>query len=69
MKIKQFLEIVTSKIRSKEAKAYVSEELTQHILRSKKLWLQKGINEMEAEEKAIQEMGSPLTLGLKATKI
>ena len=63
MKIKQFLEIVTSQIRSKQAKAYVSEELTQHILRSKKLWLQKGINEIEAEEKAIHEMGSPLTLG------
>ena len=63
MKINQFLETVTNQIRSKEAKTYVKDELTQHILKSKQVWLQKGCRESDAEEKAVQELGSPLTLG------
>lgn len=63
MAIKQFLDAVTSQIRSKEAKSYVNAEISQHVANAKKAWMKKGLNESEAEAKAVQEMGSPVTLG------
>ena len=63
MAIKQFLDAVTSQIRSKEAKSYVNDEISQHVANAKKAWMKKGLNESEAEAKAVQEMGSPVILG------
>ncbi|WP_237658419.1 FtsW/RodA/SpoVE family cell cycle protein [Ureibacillus xyleni] len=65
----KFLQTVTGQIRSKEAKTYVKNELDKHLLNSKNAWLEKGYNEEEAEEKAVQEMGSPLTLGKSLNKL
>lgn len=63
MNIKRFLDAVTSQIRSKEARAYVKMELSQHLKKSKNAWVEKGYSELDAEEKAVQEMGNPTTLG------
>ncbi len=69
MKIDHFLKTVTAQIKSNEAKEYVKAELTQHIQKSKQSWIQKGYSELEAEEKAVQEMGSPITLGKSLNKL
>ncbi|MDN4495247.1 FtsW/RodA/SpoVE family cell cycle protein [Ureibacillus aquaedulcis] len=69
MKISNFLETVTNQIQSKEAKDYVKLELSQHIKKSKQSWVQRGYSEIEAEEKAVKEMGSPLSLGKSLNKL
>lgn len=66
---KSFLKEVTNQIRSKEAKKHVSDELNHHVKEAKKVWLNKGLSEKEAEQKAIEQMGSPVTLGLQLNKI
>lgn len=50
---KSFLEQVQSQIKSKEAKVFVSAELHHHLNKVKNYWLQKGISEDQAEEKAL----------------
>lgn len=69
MNISHFLETVTNEIKSKEAKQYVKVELSQHIQKSKQSWVQRGYSEIEAEEKAVKEMGSPITLGKSLNKL
>ncbi|WP_274307571.1 FtsW/RodA/SpoVE family cell cycle protein [Solibacillus daqui] len=69
MSSKQFLQQVTSHIRSKEARGYVEEELQQHIAHSKQAWVNKGYSTEEAEQIAISEMGSPSQLGKSMDKI
>lgn len=69
MNISHFLETVTNEIKSKEAKEYVKIELSQHIQKSKQSWVQRGYSEIEAEEKAVKEMGSPITLGKSLNKL
>lgn len=69
MPSKQFLNQVTSYIRSKEARRYVEEELQQHLAHSKQAWMKKGYCANEAEEKAIAEMGSAAQLGKAMDKI
>ena len=69
MSSKQFLQQVTSYIRSKEARRYVEEELQHHLTESKNAWMNKGYSAKEAEEKAINEMGSASQLGKSMDKI
>lgn len=64
-----FLDEVTSQIKSKEAKKYVADELSYHIKEAKKFWLEKGFGEEEAEEKAVEQMGSPAKLGQQLNKL
>nr|WP_285842543.1 FtsW/RodA/SpoVE family cell cycle protein [Ureibacillus chungkukjangi] len=54
---------------SKEAKEYVKSELSQHMQQSKQSWVKRGYSEVEAEKKAVKEMGSPLTLGKSLNKL
>lgn len=68
-KIQHFLEQVTSHIQSKEAKRYVATELQFHLQKSKSAWLNQGLNEEEAESKAIQQMGSPIQLGRELNQL
>ena len=63
------MEQVTNHIQSKEAKRYVATELQFHLQKSKSAWLNQGINEEEAELKAIQQMGSPIQLGLELNQL
>ncbi|MCM3163451.1 FtsW/RodA/SpoVE family cell cycle protein [Metabacillus litoralis] len=64
-----FLSEVTTHIKSKEAREYVTKELDFHLTQGKKGWMEKGIDESEAEERAIEQMGSPIELGRQFNKI
>ncbi|MGE7118845.1 FtsW/RodA/SpoVE family cell cycle protein [Peribacillus sp. NPDC046944] len=69
MRSNQFLDEVSSYIRSKEAKKYIEAELKGHLHQAKKEWIKKGYKEDEAEELAVRNMGSPSELGLKMDKL
>lgn len=64
-----FLKEVTNHIKSKEAKKFVGTELEFHLRQAKKTWIEKGLSEVDAEKKAVQEMGSPTKLGLELNKL
>ncbi|WP_391115961.1 FtsW/RodA/SpoVE family cell cycle protein [Psychrobacillus sp. L3] len=64
-----YLKEVQNQIHSKEAKEIVSAELNHHIKEVKKDWIEKGLKEVDAEEKAVEQMGSPVTLGQKLNKL
>ena len=70
MKYKErFLAVVTGQIRSKEARIHVEKELDYHLKETKKYWMDKGMTEIEAEEKAVKQMGDPQKLGVKMNKL
>lgn len=64
-----FLNEVTDQMKSKEAKAYVAKELNYHLKEAKNTWMEKGLSESEAEEKAVEQMGSPTKLGIQMNKL
>ncbi|MGR6342453.1 FtsW/RodA/SpoVE family cell cycle protein [Priestia megaterium] len=64
-----FLEQVKSQIKSKEARAFVSSELHHHLNEVKAYWLQKGLSEDQAEEKAVNQMGNPVSIGQNLNRI
>lgn len=64
-----FLNEVKSQIKSKEAQKYVADELGYHLKEAKNRWLEKGLTEEEAEEKAVAQMGSPVKLGQELNKL
>ncbi|MHA7742633.1 FtsW/RodA/SpoVE family cell cycle protein [Priestia aryabhattai] len=64
-----FLEQVKAQIKSKEAKAFVSMELHHHLNEVKNYWLQKGISEEQAEQKAVTQMGNPISIGQNLNRI
>lgn len=69
MKLNEFLQQVTSFIRSREAKIEVEKELTQHLKQAKKAWLAQGYSEDEAEHRTVAQMGSATTLGQSLNKL
>ncbi|MFJ7678676.1 FtsW/RodA/SpoVE family cell cycle protein [Peribacillus sp. NPDC097198] len=69
MRSNQFLDEVSSYIRSKEAKKYIEAELKNHLHQSKTEWIKKGYQEDEAEEMAVRNMGNPSDIGLKMDKL
>jgi cell division protein FtsW (lipid II flippase) len=64
-----YLREVREQIKSKEAKDFVSAELDSHIRGAKHEWMKKGLDEAEAEEKAVGQMGNPVTLGQQLNKL
>ena len=64
-----FLQRVTSYIKSKEARIFVTTELTQHLKQAQQSWVNKGFTEDEALQKAVTDMGSAATLGESLNKI
>lgn len=69
MNRKQFLQQVTSFVGPRDAKKHVEKELDQHLQYAKEAWLQKGYSEEEAEQHAVQAMGSATTLGQSLGKL
>ena len=65
----RFLAVVTRQIRSKEARIHVEKELNYHLKETKKYWMDKGMTDIEAEKKAVKQMGDPFKLGLKMNKL
>ncbi|KAB2442525.1 FtsW/RodA/SpoVE family cell cycle protein [Bacillus luti] len=65
----QFLKEVTNHIKSKEAKDLVATELDFHLKQTKNMWMDKGLSEEIAEDKAVEQMGSPVKLGQELNKL
>ena len=64
-----FLSVVINQIRSKEAKEFISSELEYHLKMAKNRWMEKGFNEIDAEEKAVKQMGNPIKIGHELNKL
>ncbi|HDR3496291.1 TPA: FtsW/RodA/SpoVE family cell cycle protein [Bacillus toyonensis] len=64
-----FLKEVTNYIKSKEAKDLVAAELDFHLKQAKNMWVEKGLSEEVAEDKAVEQMGSPIKLGQELNKL
>ena len=64
-----FLHEVIAQIKSKEAKQYVTDELNYHVKEARNVWIEKGLKETEAEEKAVEQMGSAVQLGQQLNKL
>ena len=65
----RFLKEVTNHIKSKEAKDLVATELNFHLKQAKNMWMDKGLSEEVAEDKAVEQMGSPVKLGQELNKL
>lgn len=66
---KMFLKNVTQYIHSKEAKQHVTKELEHHLNVTTINLMKHGFTKVEAEEKAVAQMGSPMTLGKSLNRI
>lgn len=62
-KITEYLEVVGQQIRWKKAHSPVLEEINNHIIDQKNAFVNDGLNEEEATDKAIAEMGDPIVAG------
>ncbi|ANP80232.1 cell division protein FtsW [Bacillus sp. B25(2016b)] len=65
----RFVSEVTNHIKSKEAKSFVAIELDFHLKQAKNTWIEKGLSEEIAENKAVEQMGSPSKLGRELNKL
>ncbi len=65
----RFVGEVTNHIKSKEAKSFVATELDFHLKQAKNTWIEKGLSEEIAENKAVEQMGSPIKLGQELNKL
>lgn len=68
-KSQSYLAEVLKQIKSKEAKGYVSAELSYHLQKTKDAFMKDGLTEEEADEKAIAQMGSPTKLGMELNQL
>ncbi|RKL67277.1 cell division protein FtsW [Salipaludibacillus neizhouensis] len=62
-KFEEFLNKVTSKVKSKEAHSMIKKELTNHLQELSQSFQKREPSKEEADEQAIQEMGNPFTIG------
>lgn len=69
MDIKGFLETVCKEIKYKPARSGIEEELKLHIQDIKEDYIKNGMQETEAEEKAVSQMGNAEEIGKKLNKI
>lgn len=69
MQIKEFLDSVCEQIKYKPIRENISDELKNHIEETKDAYIESGISEKEAEEKAIFQMGDAIEIGKKLNKI
>ena len=69
MNISDFLNSVCKEIKYKPAKKEISEELNLHIQEIKEDYLKTGMGELEAEEKAVSQMGVAEEIGKELNKI
>ncbi len=69
MKISEFLNNVCNQIKYKPIRSEISEELESHIKDLEENYIRNGMNENEAEEKAILQMGNANEIGKNLNKI
>ena len=59
LQTKEFLNNVCEQIKYKPIRNEIAEELQGHIKDIKESYIEEGVNEEEAEKKAIKQMGEP----------
>ena len=64
-KVTDYLEAVRQQIRWKKAQSPILDEINNHIIDQKNAFVIDGLNEEEATDKAITEMGDPIVVGEK----
>ena len=69
MKMEEYLNKVTEQMRCKKARASVAGELEYHILDQMEAYKQEGLEEEEALDKAIIQMGDPVEVGVSFDRI
>lgn len=69
MLTKEFLEKVCNQIKYKPIVNDISEELRTHINEQKENYIEYGLNEAEAEARAVENMGDGEEIGKKLNKI
>lgn len=69
MSIKEFLDNVCNEIKYKPIRNEISEELKNHIEEAKEEYIENGLEEKDAEQKAIKQMGDAEQIGKKLNKI
>lgn len=62
-KIKEYTHTVCSQIRWEKAHSIISEEIENHIIDQRDAYVKNGTNEADATDKAIAQMGDPVTVG------
>jgi ABC-type multidrug transport system fused ATPase/permease subunit len=66
---REFIEKVCGEIKSKKAKTSLENEIFAHIEDSKAHYISEGFDEYTAEEKAVEQMGSPYEVGQSLNQI
>ncbi|MGE8078481.1 FtsW/RodA/SpoVE family cell cycle protein [Peribacillus loiseleuriae] len=69
MKKEKFLSEVSRSIRSTEARKLVEVELNTHLKQAIEALRKQGLNDEEAEQKAVLRMGNPILLGQKMDRL
>ena len=69
MKAEEYLKTLTDQIRCKMAREAVRDELLAHIEDQKTAYLSEGMEQEEAEEAAVREMGDPVETGNEMDRI
>lgn len=69
MQIKEFLDNVCEQIRYKPIRNEIAEELENHIIETKENYIEDGIEEKIAEQRAVEQMGDAVDIGKRLNKI
>lgn len=64
MRVEEYLQIITTQIRCKQAHSAVREELLAHVEDQKVVFIKAGMDCEEAELAAVKEMGDPVETGI-----
>lgn len=65
----EYLVAVTEQIRCKRARSLVAGELANHIEDQKQAYMEDGMDEVEAQEQAVLQMGDPVEVGTQMNRI
>ncbi len=66
---RQFLEAVTEQIRYGKVREMISDELENHIEDQKEAFMSDGISEAQSYQKAMEDMGDPVEVGISLDRI
>lgn len=69
MKQQEYLEILMEQLRCKKARGMVEKEIRSHIEDQKCAYMADGMEEEEAEEEAVRQMGDPVETGIELDRI
>lgn len=64
-----YLELLLEQIQCQKAKEAVEEEIRCHIEDQKTAYMEKGMEEQEAEKEAVRQMGDPVEAGIRLDKV